>query len=174
MSDERDSGGAIQVRLGQGTSTRKGPVANGEVTRRDPVNRSVPISIPIDDLHDITSGPSGIGQQWDALFQVQGVRHGERHGTPLTPSYAARRSYPGKDDDDVRAHCCDLRLDGPLGPLADAHHRNDRRHADDNPEHRETGAQPISSQDPQRGQNRKPHKRRHLALTSHDGSSRNR
>ncbi len=162
MSDQGHPRGAVQIRLGEGTPAAERPVANGQVARRNAVDRPVPVEVPVHDLHDVAFRPPGFGHQRNPLLDVQGIGHRQCDRPALSAPHPAHRRRSGPDDDDVRADRRDLGLNRPFGAFSDADHGNNRGHADDDAQHREPRAKSIAPENPQRRHDREPDECRHL------------
>jgi len=62
------------------------------------------------------------------------------------PTYQPAQRTAGVHREQVRTEAVDLVADPPARALADRHHGDDRRNADDHPEHRQRAAQPAGAQ----------------------------
>jgi hypothetical protein len=102
-----------------------------------PLDGGRPVLVAVDDLRDLALEVRHLLHRRTFLLDRHRVGNGERRHTARTRPDTGGGGGPGHDHEQIGTETADLLLHRRIGALADAHGRDDRRHADDAAEHRQ-------------------------------------
>ena len=145
-AEHGDFGGAGHVLRAEERSGLGRPRADERQVDVGALNAGEPVLIAGDDLrarrgagrHELHAG--------HCRESASRVVRGQRARRARAHPDAARREVAGVHRDHVGAGALDLILDHRLGAVAHGHQRDDRRHADDHPEHGQAGAHLVATE----------------------------
>ena len=145
-ADEAHLGGSLDVVLGEHVAVGHLVATDVEVIEVHAVDRRRGVVRPVNRLPGAVDRRRDVGhiaRVGPYVFEILDLQRLHVVGAQLHASapVAAR-----VDHDHIRPHLADLGLNAALRPLADGQHRDDRRHADDDAEHREESAQLVVTQ----------------------------
>ena len=139
-------GGRLDLLLGEGIAVGDLVAADLQVVEVHAVDRRGRVVGAVDRLSGAVDRRRDVGDVAGLFADVLHIFEFERlHVVGVEPD-AAPHVAARMDHDHVGPHFADLGLNAPLRSLPDGEHRDDRRHADDDAEHRQKSAQFVVSE----------------------------
>ncbi len=148
--------------VGEATAREHGPIAYLQVAARDPLHARTPVLVAIHELRILSADVTDIGDRAVLLKNRFNVANPEARGASESRAHAVGSCASGQNDQQIGAQALQLCFDCGACPFADRDHRDQRGDTDENPQHRQPGAQLVSSNGAQCRHDGHPAQRRRL------------
>ncbi len=146
LPEQADLRGGLGLLRGEVPPGHDDPLAHLQELGGASLEDRAPVLVPV---YHGPAGPHGGGgcpDRGELPPDGARVRHRQRGRAAESRPQPSRRGAPRNHEEQVRPHGGDLGGDPLVRSRADRHHDDDRRHADDHPQHREDGAHLVRAQ----------------------------